>query len=143
MLAEKLKSGIILILNIELKGAGTSERVDFITKFYIEKKGWTIDKFLISSFNWDELRKMRKINPSIPIAILTEKDPLEALSIAKELNAVAINPHFKKLTQENVNAIKEAGFKVYTWTVNDPQDIITMKRFGVDGIITNYPEKAF
>lgn len=130
-------------LNIELKGAGTSERVDFITKFYIEKKGWTIDKFLISSFNWDELRKMRKINPSIPIAILTEKDPLEALPIAKELNAVAINPHFKKLTQENVNAIKEAGFKVYTWTVNDPQDIITMKRFGVDGIITNYPERAF
>jgi len=129
-------------LNIELKGLGTVNRVDFITNFYIEKRGWTVDNFVISSFKWDELRKMRELNKDMPIAILTEGDPLEAIPIAKELNAEAINPYFEKLTQENVNAIQEAGFKVYTWTVNEDQDIIKMKRFGVDGIITNYPERA-
>ena len=37
---------------------------------------------------------------------------------------------------------QEAGFKIYTWTVNETQDILMMKRLGVDGIITNYPERV-
>ncbi len=129
-------------LNIELKGAGTVNRVNFITDYYIKERGWTLDNFLISSFKWDELREMRKMNPNIPIAILTEADPLDAIPIAKELNAEAINPNFKRLTAQNNLAIQEAGFKIYPWTVNDPQDIIAMKRLGVDGIITNYPERV-
>lgn len=128
-------------LNIELKGAGTADRVNFITNYYIEKQGWEIDDFLISSFRWDELKAIRAMNEDIPIAILTEGDPMEAIDIAKELNAEAINPNFEMLTRENNIAIKDAGFKTYVWTVNEPEDILEMKRFGVDGIITNYPER--
>ncbi|QCW98650.1 glycerophosphodiester phosphodiesterase [Aggregatimonas sangjinii] len=130
-----------VLLNIELKGAGTSDRVNFIMNYYIEERGWSPENFLISSFNWDELREMRKINPDVAIAVLTEDDPLEAIPEAIELKAVAINPDYEKLTSENNLAIKDAGFKIYAWTVNEPQDIIKMKRFGVDGIITNYPER--
>lgn len=129
-------------LNIELKGKNTSDRVNFITNYYIENHGWKLDDFLISSFNWDELRAMRKINSNIPIAILTEADPLEAIPIGKELNAVAINPNFKLLNAENNLKLQEAGFKIYPWTVNEPNDILQMKRFGVNGIITNYPERV-
>lgn len=129
-------------LNIELKGKGTVNRVKFITDYYIKERGWTMDNFLISSFHWDELREMREKNPDIPIAILTEGDPQDAIPIAKELKAEAINPNFKKLNRENNIAIQEAGFKIYPWTVNDPQDILAMKRFGVDGIITNFPERV-
>lgn len=129
-------------LNIELKGAGTVNRVNFITDYYIRERGWALESFLISSFKWDELREMRRVNASIPIAILTDSDPLDAISIAKELKAEAINPHFKKLTPQNSLAIHEAGFKIYPYTVNEPQDIIAMKRLGVDGIITNFPERV-
>ncbi len=129
-------------LNIELKGKGTVNRVKFITDYYIKERGWTMDNFLISSFHWDELREMREKNPNISIAILTADDPMDAISIAKELKAEAINPNFKKLNQENSLGIHEAGFKIYPWTVNEPQDILTMKEFGVDGIITNYPERV-
>ncbi|WP_244901859.1 glycerophosphodiester phosphodiesterase [Croceivirga radicis] len=129
-------------LNIELKGAGTSDRVNFIINYYIKNKGWEAKNILISSFNWDELREMRRLNPDIAIAILTEEDPLKAIPIAKELNAVAINPYFKKLTLEKVKAIQNEGLKVYTWTVNEPTDITTMEDFGVDGIITNYPDRV-
>jgi glycerophosphoryl diester phosphodiesterase len=129
-------------LNIELKGKGTVDRVNFITDYYIKQRGWTLDNFLISSFHWDELREMRKVNPNIPIAILTEDEPSDAIPIANELKAEAINPNFMKLTRENNLAIQEAGFKIYPWTVNEPEDILEMKRFGVDGIITNFPERV-
>lgn len=129
-------------LNIELKGAGTCDRVNHILKYYIEKKGWTLDNFLISSFKWDELREFRRINKDIPIAILTQGNPLDAIDIAIELNAEAINPDFEKLDVESVTKIKEAGFKIYTWTVNEPSDIELAKSWSVDGIITNYPERV-
>lgn len=128
-------------LNIELKGAGTTNRVNHIINYYIKEKGWKIDDFLISSFKWDELRAMRALNAEIPIAILTEDDPAKAIEIATALKAEAINPNFKMLNRENNLQIQEAGFKIYVWTVNEPQDILAMKRFGVDGIITNYPER--
>ncbi|APA63887.1 glycerophosphodiester phosphodiesterase [Maribacter sp. 1_2014MBL_MicDiv] len=129
-------------LNIELKGAGTADRVNHIMKYYIEQKNWSPDNFIISSFNWDELKDMRKYNSNVAIAVLTEEDPLEAIPVAKELNAVAINPYFKKLDEEKAEAIHDAGFKIYTWTVNEPADIETMKNVGVDGIITNFPERV-
>ena len=85
---------------------------------------------------------MREKNKDIQIAVLTEDDPMEAMQVAKELNAVAINPYFKQLTQENTAAMQAAGYKVYTWTVNEPADIQKMMEFGVDGIITNFPERV-
>lgn len=129
-------------LNIELKGANTSDRVNFIMDYYVREKGWSPENFIISSFNWDELKEMRRINKEIAIAVLTEDEPADAIPMAKELNAVAINPYFKKLTAENTLAMKEAGFKIYTWTVNEPQDIVAMQKLGVDGIITNFPERV-
>jgi len=130
-------------LNIELKGANTAADTDRIMKEYVNGKGWRLDDFIISSFNWDELRAMHVLNSEIRIAVLTGKDPLDAMLVAKELNAEAINPHFKQLTRENVLEIKEEGFKIYTWTVNEPEDILSMKRHRVDGIITNFPERAY
>lgn len=129
-------------LNIELKGSDTAEAVNVITNSFIKDKDWDLDNFIISSFKWDELRRMREVNNNIKIAVLTDEDPLEAISTAKELNAEAINPDYKTLTPENVGKMKEAGLKIYTWTVNEPDDIKKMKDYRVDGIITNYPERV-
>lgn len=129
-------------LNIELKGAGTSEGVIDIINSYMENKGWTLDDFLISSFNWEELKNMRLINKNIKIAVLTESNPLDAIVIAKDLKAVAVNPNYLSLTKENISEIKSQGFKIFTWTVNDAEQISKLRELGVDGIFTNYPERV-
>lgn len=128
-------------LNIELKGADTARRVNFIMDYYVNNRGWSWDNVLISSFNWNELRRMRDKNPDVAIAVLTESDPLEAIPVARELGAVAINPNFRTLNEENIAEIHKAGFKIYTWTVNDPQDIQNLIDLGVDGIISDYPDR--
>ncbi|MGX1928514.1 glycerophosphodiester phosphodiesterase [Flagellimonas sp. 2504JD4-2] len=129
-------------LNIELKGADTSDRVNFITDYYSSSRGWDAENFIISSFRWDELEKFRQLNNNIKIAVLTEENPLDAIAMAKELKAVAINPDFKTLNEENVAEIHKENFKIYTWTVNEAEDIQKMKDLGVDGIISNYPERV-
>ena len=130
-----------VVLNIELKGANTADKVNHTIDFYTKSRGWSPENFIISSFNWDELRAMRKLNKNVAIAVLTEDNPLDAIEVGKELNAVAINPYFKNLDADVAKKIKEAGFKIYTWTVNEPEDIVAMKNLGVDGIITNFPER--
>ncbi|MEM6892669.1 MAG: glycerophosphodiester phosphodiesterase family protein [Bacteroidota bacterium] len=129
-------------LNIELKGSNTAESVNTIIQDYVAKGAWAEENIVISSFRWDELRTMRKINPNIAIAVLTEEEPLGAIPEAKALKAIAINPDFTTLTAEKTKTIHEAGFKVFAWTVNEPKDIESMKTFGVDGIFINYPERA-
>ena len=128
-------------LNIELKAAGTAKDVNGIIAAYL-KEGWVLDDFLISSFNWNELKVMRMENARIKIAVLIENDdPREALPLAKELKAVAINPDFEKLTLTIADEIKAAGFKIYPWTVNEPEAIDEMIQIGVDGVFTNFPER--
>ncbi|PIB38244.1 glycerophosphodiester phosphodiesterase [Maribacter sp. 4G9] len=129
-------------LNIELKGDKTADKVNYIMNYYIEKKGWSPENFIISSFKWDELREMRKLNPTVQIAVLTEDNPVDAIPVAKEVNAVAINPYYKNLDMESAKKIRKAGFKINVWTVNEDFDIDAMKKIGVDGIITNYPERV-
>jgi glycerophosphoryl diester phosphodiesterase len=129
-------------LNIELKGANTAAKVNQIINYYSLHQGWNLDQFVISSFRWDELEKMRELNPEVAIAVLTEKDPLNAISMAEKLGAIAINPWYKNLTREAVDAIHQKGFKVYTYTVNEAEDIAKMKAMGVDGIFCNYPDRA-
>jgi glycerophosphoryl diester phosphodiesterase len=129
-------------LNIELKGANTAGRVNSIIGYFIRHKQWKLQDFVISSFNWEELRQMRIYNPDIAIAVLTEGEPLEALPIAQELGAVAVNPYFENLSAQTVELLHKEGFKVYTWTVNKEEDIERMREYAVDGIFTNYPERV-
>lgn len=129
------------VLNIELKGRNTAERTNKIVQDYIENKGWKNNQFVVSSFEWDELRDFYKLNKEIPIGILTEDNPLDAIEIAKELNAFSIHPYHIYLNLEMVNTIHKEGFEIYTWTVNENENIQKMIDLNIDAIITDYPEK--
>jgi glycerophosphoryl diester phosphodiesterase len=131
-----------VLLNIELKGSNTAFLTDSLLQTYFKKETWLPDKILISSFNWEELKVFYNLNKEVPIAVLTEDDPLDAIPIAKSLNAMAINPNFKLLTKDNIAKIKKADLRIFTWTVNQPEQIDIMMDLGVDGIITDFPERV-
>lgn len=129
-------------LNIELKGKNTAAPVAKIVKDYIKKEDWELSDFVISSFHWDALAEFRELNSEIAIGVLTGKDLSGALEMGKKLHAFAIHPNYKTLNQANVKEMQEAGFKVFTWTVNEPATIKKLKKLGVDGIITDYPDRV-
>ena len=96
---------------------------------------------MFSSFNWDELKDLRKLDSEIKIALITRENPLLAINPALSLNAIAINPSYKSLNKNNTSEIYKAGLKIYTWTVNDTVQISEMINLEVHGIITDFPEK--
>ena len=129
-------------LNIELKGTQTAALTSDLINEYFETTNWEAKHIFISSFDWNELEQFYKVNQEVAIAVLTEDDPLDAIPVAKRLSAFAINPNFKSLTQTNVDKIHEAGFKIYPWTINEPEDISRMLEIGVDALITDFPERV-
>ena len=129
-------------LNIELKGKNTSKGVFNIMQTAVESGRWKMNQLYVSSFDWEELREFRKLTNRFGIAVLTDKNPLDAIQVAHELSAFAINPNHKKLTQDMIKQIQGKGFEVLTWTVNDTTRIEELTSWGIDGIITDFPERA-
>jgi len=100
------------------------------------------DKILISSFDWNALQEVRFHDSEIRLGVLTQTDVDLALAFAKFIKAYSIHPYYHLLTAENVAQMQSKNFKVFTWTVNEPEDIIFVKLLNVDGIITDFPDRV-
>ena len=132
-----------LFVNIELKGLNTAQATSKIISDISTSTSLSLEHFIVSSFNWDELEQFRSIDKNTPVGVLVSKSMSinEAIEFGKKINAQAIHPNFKLLNDKDVKKIKNNGFKIYTWTVNNEDDINFMKKLKVDGIISDYPDR--
>lgn len=132
-----------ILINIELKGSNTASATSEIINEFIKKDKWNIKHFIVSSFNWIELEKLRFVDKYIPLGVLVNQSMNinEAIEFGKKINAQAIHPNYNLLNKKNILKIKNNGFKVHVWTVNDESDINNMKELNVDGIISDYPDR--
>ncbi|TAN57293.1 glycerophosphodiester phosphodiesterase [Patescibacteria group bacterium] len=129
-------------VNIELKGPKTAKPVMKLIEEYVKKKGWNIDDFIISSFSRRELKKARAINPLIQMGFLISRFRLLDywwLSFAEKIGAYFIGPSLKITSKRLIRKAHKHGLRVYIWTVNDPKDIERMRRWGADGVFSNFP----
>ena len=129
------------LINVELKAGETAKPVVDLIEKYVLEKGWQYTDFLISSFDWIALEKVRALHDEIPLGVLTSTDLNLAIQFAKILKAETVHPYFHLLTAENVEAMQNENLKVFAWTINEFEDLQRIKSFGVDGIITDFPER--
>lgn len=128
-------------INIELKGTNTATEACKIVTKYVDERKWSYDNFILSSFQKNELFEVSKINPEIQIGVLSKASVDEAVELGHKLKAFAIHPSSGIISRDNIEEMKKAGFKVFVWTVNDPEEIQRIKSFGVDGIISDFPDR--
>lgn len=128
-------------LNIELKGDHTAKPVCRLVQEMIKNGNWKYEDILISSFQKEELIAARKFDADIPIAVLHEESIADAIELAEILKAVAIHPSAEMITREHTERMQELGFRVQIWTVNEAEEIQRIANFGVDGIISDYPDR--
>lgn len=128
------------LLNIELKGHDTAEEASRLITFFIEKKGWEYSNIIVSSSQTNLLETVYKTNPNIPLGVIVDSNLEKAVAFAKTINAVSIHPDYTMLTEEIVATLKE-DFKVFTYTVNNLKPIKRIKSYGVDGIISDFPDR--
>ena len=121
------------------------------------------NRTVLHSFDWDLLKECHKVAPEIPRSFLSElpensEDTFDNTSeevtpdfysfkttIPKAIadqNGQMWCPYFKDLTSELLNEAHALGLIVCTWTVNEIEDIENMIDIGVDGIVTDYPDRV-
>lgn len=128
-------------LNIELKGENTALPTFQLLEDFCANKNYNKTNFLISSFQLKELEDFSKLTTEYSLAVLTQASLDQAINIASEIGAKAIHPHYSLLTLESCLKAKKMGFKINTWTVNETADIEHVKRFPIDGIISDFPDR--
>jgi glycerophosphoryl diester phosphodiesterase len=127
--------------NIELKENVGPEVVQLIKRYKLQ------DQVLVSSFDWDSLAPVAQAG--ISIALIADAQKIKEMGengfvrTAVNLGATAINPHFSAVTPSLILLayMEDTALKIYPWTVDEPNDIAQMKKMGVDGIISNFPER--
>ena len=128
-----------VLINIELKGNNTAKLAANLIQDYV-KRGWSYDDFLVSSFNHYELNLVKTIASQIKIGILIYGLPWEYIEIAKKLQADIVIGNLDYIDAELVSQVKQENLQLWVYTVNHPQDINRMRKLGIDGILTNYPD---
>lgn len=95
---------------------------------------------LVSSFNPDILRRVRRLDPAQPLAVLSDeaRQP-DGLALCEALGAIAWNPRHTLVTPRMVARAHRQGLKVFTFTVNSAALFARLRTAGVDGVISDDP----
>ncbi len=92
---------------------------------------------LLSSFSGVALAAAQAAVPDFPRAYLFDAVPAHWQAQLVRLDCVALHCNGKTLTQPLAAAVKQAGYGLMCWTVNDPTDAQRLFAWGVDAICTD------
>ncbi len=96
---------------------------------------------LISSFSADSLAAARHAAPQIPRGFLTLRFFRDWATRMRELECATFHVLDRRLTETRVRAVREAGYRVLAFTVNDPARARELLSWGVESIVTDYPDR--
>jgi glycerophosphoryl diester phosphodiesterase len=127
-------------INVELKGTKTAGLAVSLIEEYVRERQWNYEQFIVSSFNRRQLRKVRNLNPHIPIGILINRPRRHYAIFARRYRAYSVHAQIDIVSARFIARAHERGLKVFVYTVNSPEDIRRLQELGVDGIFTDFPE---
>ncbi|MEK6783891.1 MAG: glycerophosphodiester phosphodiesterase family protein [Nitrospirota bacterium] len=130
----KAASGRIGLI-LELKTGGSAYDVCAI----VRGSGFT-QPVIYASFLQEELQHVRRANPQAQSMILFTRLPANPGIVAVRLHATHVGLRLDTVTEPLVNALHNQGLIVFAYTANQPAQVSKMKRLGVDGIISDFPD---
>lgn len=142
-----LRDALALVLaeglhpNIEVKTDGGNER-DLVAATLQEiATHWPADKAppMISSFSRLCLKEVRAQGSDLPLGYLCLRLPKDGIEFARRLRCSSIHISKNIARRPLIRKIKEAGFEIAVFTVNDPARARRLLARGVDCIITDAP----
>lgn len=99
------------------------------------------DQYVLASFHHDVLRDAQTTRPGVSTVALLECAPVDPVQMLTACGAKYAGLGFESIREEQVRVLQDAGVRVFTWTVNDPREIGRARALGVDGIISDFPER--
>jgi glycerophosphoryl diester phosphodiesterase len=112
-------------------------------------------RFRLLGFDWRVIVAARLMLPEVECVALVQEetvvpgtpwlaglDPADLTGAALAAGAGVLSAHHRQVTRELVDDAHERGLRVTVWTVNDPAAMAAFIDLGVDGLVTDYPDRA-
>lgn len=143
-LEEGLEAAGGIGVNLELKAPVPDQQI-FVEKIAAAAAGFG-GPVLVSSFFLPVLHAAAEAMPQFDAGVLTgytyDPDGMLAISTARDGGYPVALPQVQAAGAETVAAAHAAGLRIITWTVNSTERIRELAGWGIDGIITDEPDRA-
>lgn len=137
--------------NIEIKSLDSTDNLyhpspgefaELLMKVIIGKK--INDRVIIQSFDKRSLQVMRKNYPTMKLSFLIDERDTISLKQYRQLLGFKpdiISPDYSLLNPQIIDALHDQDILVIPWTVDDLETARKLYKWGVDGIITDFPDR--
>ncbi|HLT71896.1 MAG TPA: glycerophosphodiester phosphodiesterase [Cyclobacteriaceae bacterium] len=99
-------------------------------------------RVVVQSFDFRVLRYWHKKYPDVRLSALVENANSTSANLAAlGFNPSVYSPHYRLVSKAMVNYVHRRGMRIIPWTVNEDSDMLSLKAMGVDGFITDYPDR--
>jgi glycerophosphoryl diester phosphodiesterase len=119
-------------LDIELKVAGLEVITTGLLRKYPPRRG-----FVVSSFLAEVLKAVHELDAAIPLGLICESSA--QLRGWSQLPLEYVFVHEKLATSAVIQQVKEAGKKIFVWTVNSAASMRRFRESAADGLISDDP----
>jgi len=131
---------------------------EFDVVFYLELKGgstWGAEHALVSalresgeatravalSFHTGQLEAIRRLDDTLMTGYLYDAPLLDPIDRALRAGARQLAPRHTLITPQLMDEARKVGLQVIAWTVNEESRMRELQELGVNGIMSDYPER--
>jgi len=158
--AEQVRFNIETKIN-PLRAGESPEPEAFVRAVVDVVRAWGMgSRVSIQSFDWRTLAAAQRLAPELPVVHLTAqlprmntldsghwtgglhlRDHADVPALVAAAGGQTWSPHHSNLSQRLISRARRLGLQVIPWTVNEVTDMERLLDWGVDGIITDYPDR--
>jgi glycerophosphoryl diester phosphodiesterase len=132
--------GHIVPLYVEVKPGVAVEPIVRVIRSYL-KKGWQNKAFLVGSKSQEILRELHAALPDLGMIVIEPWSGARAHRRARQVNAKIIAMNQVWLWWGFIRGFKHSDKKLYAYTLNDPKKARRWAKWGLAGVITDYPDR--
>jgi glycerophosphoryl diester phosphodiesterase len=97
-------------------------------------------RFAVHAFDHRVVRRLGLVRPALTRGVLLASYPLRPLEALQDTGATVLWEEQSLIDAALVDELHGAGYRIYAWTVNDPDDLRRLVALRVDGLCTNVPD---
>ena len=129
-------------LNVEMKGGAADWQELASGLIHTLQASRFLDATIVSCFEPFALERIRAESNDVRLGLLWQSPNLEeAWAWAHTLRATSLHPYWALVSADLIRKAHDRGLQVFAWTVNDVEVMRRLIREGVDGIMSDVPER--